>query len=748
MKNPLLAGLSVLLGILLWMPAYSAPLSGTYTIDKSGSGSTNFTSFAAVASALLVNGTSGTVIFKIADGIYTEQVYFERGGYAGNPVRFESASGDSTKVILTWPSSTVSTKNYTLYLYKANYLEFRKLTIERSGSAAYSTTVQVDNSKGVIFQNNRLFGPRGLSISGTGGVIASDLDINADLLIDNNLIRGGQNGIYFANTKTTDLATGLQIRNNIIDSMSSIGVTIYKETEPIIDGNQILITKGGGFGIYVANCFAGNVSIQRNRIVSTSPNLDIGIGLFDVSSFPNAPAATVANNSITIAGSGSSMGIWTSIKSVSYTGGHIDIYHNSINMTADDNTSKGIEVGSDYGDAYNIADNNIATYTGYPIYIDDYSDAAAFMAFDHNNYYTEGAYIGRGRNANIETLEDWQNGGIDLNSLSVNPGFKSATDLHTRATALNNAGMYVGIDDDIDGEPRDTNTPDIGADEFNVAYPDAGIGSIESLATSYCSAVTKYIKVRLVNHEDDPLYKVKIAWAVNGNLKNVISWSGNLEGHSDTVLILDSFLFVQPSVNKLTAYSFMPNDVDDLTNTNDTASLTVTVYQPDATFDYGERSGKSIAFRSKDANIASSTWNFGDGNTSTDKDPTHIYASAGKYKVTHTITTSAGCMTVVEDTITVTGTAGLNDPGNGNSVQVYPNPFTSDIVISYSLNTSTLVNLQLFDVSGRVIKEWSQLTQLSGSHTLILDGTDLKAGVYLLKLNAGNSTAYSRILKK
>ena len=41
--------------------------------------------------------------------------------------------------------------------------------------------------------------------------------------------------------------------------------------------------------------------------------------------------------------------------------------------------------------------------------------------------------------------------------------------------------------------------------------------------------------------------------------------------------------------------------------------------------------------------IVSYVWNFGDGNTSTAASPTHVYANAGEYTVTLTITTASGC---------------------------------------------------------------------------------------------------------
>ena len=58
-----------------------AQLSGTYTIDPNGSGTSNYASFAAATAALTTSGVSGAVTFNVKEGTYTEQVSF--GSYTG-----------------------------------------------------------------------------------------------------------------------------------------------------------------------------------------------------------------------------------------------------------------------------------------------------------------------------------------------------------------------------------------------------------------------------------------------------------------------------------------------------------------------------------------------------------------------------------------------------------------------------------------------------------------------------------------
>jgi PKD repeat protein len=53
---------------------------------------------------------------------------------------------------------------------------------------------------------------------------------------------------------------------------------------------------------------------------------------------------------------------------------------------------------------------------------------------------------------------------------------------------------------------------------------------------------------------------------------------------------------------------------------------------------YGTLNEYEITFKVKSANVESYLWDFGDGNTSTEKEPVHTYGKGGLYKVTLTVT--------------------------------------------------------------------------------------------------------------
>jgi PKD repeat protein len=78
-------------------------------------------------------------------------------------------------------------------------------------------------------------------------------------------------------------------------------------------------------------------------------------------------------------------------------------------------------------------------------------------------------------------------------------------------------------------------------------------------------------------------------------------------------------------------------------------SVTVS-FAPVAVFTFTDQGGGTIAFTDESLNQPSGwLWDFGDGNTSTQQNPTHTYATAGTYTVCLTVTNGLGSNTVCQD---------------------------------------------------------------------------------------------------
>lgn len=66
----------------------------------------------------------------------------------------------------------------------------------------------------------------------------------------------------------------------------------------------------------------------------------------------------------------------------------------------------------------------------------------------------------------------------------------------------------------------------------------------------------------------------------------------------------------------------------------------------------------------------------------------------------------------------------------------FPNPFNPVSKIVYTIPKSSFVNIKIFDMSGRLIKELVNETKIAGTYTIDFNGSDLSSGMYYLVLNA------------
>ncbi|MBN2829892.1 MAG: M6 family metalloprotease domain-containing protein [Candidatus Cloacimonetes bacterium] len=81
----------------------------------------------------------------------------------------------------------------------------------------------------------------------------------------------------------------------------------------------------------------------------------------------------------------------------------------------------------------------------------------------------------------------------------------------------------------------------------------------------------------------------------------------------------------------------------------------------------------------------------------------------------------------------------------------YPNPFNPETSIAYNLNTSSNVELSIYNILGKKVKTLVNSTQPAGNHNIIWNGSDdngnaLSSGVYFYKLQAGTYTKTRKMI--
>lgn len=151
-------------------------------------------------------------------------------------------------------------------------------------------------------------------------------------------------------------------------------------------------------------------------------------------------------------------------------------------------------------------------------------------------------------------------------------------------------------------------------------------------------------------------------------------------------------------------------------------------------------------------------WNFHDGSIATETNPNHIFTEARTYGVTLIVTDAAGFKDMAyvlirvhkAEEIPVT----INEIVRNTtdlSLHIYPNPFDHATNITFDLSGHALVNIDVFDIQGRMVRSLFSGDLTSGKHRMSWDGRNeegkvLPGGIYLVRCRAGCAVQSTRVL--
>ncbi len=151
-------------------------------------------------------------------------------------------------------------------------------------------------------------------------------------------------------------------------------------------------------------------------------------------------------------------------------------------------------------------------------------------------------------------------------------------------------------------------------------------------------------------------------------------------------------------------------------------------------------------------------WDFGDGTTSTEEEPSHTYEEAGTYLVSLMITTASGCSSTFDLEIEVSGegfggniAASLAKAFSTNTqeeallqtAELYPTIVQDQLTLKLHFVKSTDFEIQIQSINGYAIYR-QNYTAVQGDNALSLSVSDLPKGVYLARVKTANG---ERVLK-
>jgi hypothetical protein len=115
-------------------------------------------------------------------------------------------------------------------------------------------------------------------------------------------------------------------------------------------------------------------------------------------------------------------------------------------------------------------------------------------------------------------------------------------------------------------------------------------------------------------------------------------------------------------------------------------------------------------------------------------------AGTGTHTITYFYTDANNCSASATHTISVSPCVGISETGVAGSVNIFPNPFSTGITISRSVDSEVTVNV--YDAQGRLV-----LTKKANGTTVELETSALANGVYSLQLVDKKGTSTFRVVK-
>lgn len=132
-------------------------------------------------------------------------------------------------------------------------------------------------------------------------------------------------------------------------------------------------------------------------------------------------------------------------------------------------------------------------------------------------------------------------------------------------------------------------------------------------------------------------------------------------------------------------------------------------------------------------------WDFGDGDTSTVQNPSHVYPSFGTYTVTYTVVNLCGDTSVAFQTLLVTGV----EDELGAALSIYPNPNSGEFHVSLGNLPVESAQLKIVSLQGQMV--WVRNIEGVGHLDEVLH-PELPTGTYLLFVDVDGQRAVRRVV--
>ncbi len=153
----------------------------------------------------------------------------------------------------------------------------------------------------------------------------------------------------------------------------------------------------------------------------------------------------------------------------------------------------------------------------------------------------------------------------------------------------------------------------------------------------------------------------------------------------------------------------------------------------------------AVVFNNAGSTGATYFWDFGDGNTSTNENPNHVYAEAGDYIVAQSVITSGGCSVTETINLTVDVATATTDLEADRYIEVFPNPTDGTLNINFTFTEVEKIGIQVSDVAGKLLLSKDPVSYQNNN--IQLDLQSFENGAYFLLFQLDEGTVVRKIVK-
>lgn len=739
-----------------------AQLNGTYTIGSSG----DYASFTSAINDMEVLGLGGDVTFNVLEGAYVEQVAIDGTAIAGNDsfsISFVGV-GDRDNIVLNF-TTNISSLDYTLSIDGTNNTSFENITFQNSSIGDFGRVVFVGGNElvsGITFQSCTFNGVNFYQ-NGFPSLLFFNENGAVDIEVLSCTFNNGTFGLTSFGTEDV-LVSGNTFVNQARQSMS---LSIERGT--VVDNSVVNLADASQYTYGAEIWTSSDVVVERNTFNLLSGSIGLWLNSVTANSLETN---LIANNFINITNS------FDLPAGITVGGSDMTFVHNTVvtssivsvlNLTS---ASSGIDMF-----------NNIFINRGNgSIYL---PIIPGIVEADYNLLYTEGLI-----SSNSAEFEDHQAAGFDQNSVFFELEFVDETSPEVCHYIVSDAGasLATAIDTDIFGSSRNIDSPDIGAYEFSL--PNTTIFDLDTLAIcageevvleaenaflSYLwlndSTTSPTVTVDTIN-----TYYLQVIDAIGCTLLDSIYLdvqTVEVDLGDDQFICIGNTITLesQPGlasyiwsngettssidVTEPGTYSvIIENELGCTAEDEIVISLSEDTFDPNFLISYTGCTTDTIQFLEVSDMIPDAVfWDFGDGNTSDEANPSHIYGAVGDFTVTM-IATIGQCALPAEKTIAITDTCSTEGARVasevealdkiGSEILVYPNPAMSYVNVAIENEGDYSGALTLFDLYGTSKVEMAIEGQ--GLISKDLDLQELEAGMYFLQVSVSDKTYTHRLI--